>query len=459
MPTLSIHKVGFVLLGLFLHLQGNAQHISRMRADDDFSYLSNDSLKKSWDEKWKMISLGGPVDLSVGAEWREQYQSYTNVNFGEVPLNYVTDSPHQLMHRIRLHANLQWAQKFRIFAQLNNTIRFWNPNPITSQTDQNELSIHQLFVESNLTPHTYVRLGQQEISFGIERFIASREGPNTRQTFYGASGKYQFKKDKLIVFWTNPIKMNPGAWDDVRSSEILGGAYYSHAFKPKRANLDLYYFYFESTLREYLFKKGLEKRHTLGFRLYSDLGAIDYDVELAHQSGSFDPLDINAFMGVWDFNFSPLRYGYLGFSGNYVPGDASNSDGELNTFNTLFARPPFGQTVALNITNTLNLSPYIRYQRSNTWIVTLRGSFVNRTQVADGIFTPNMTPMRPIVGKKINSLEKEIGQIYALDANFFPTKHWAIQMELGYCTAGDYMKDTGVGKDVIYFAFRNALKF
>ena len=166
-----------------------------MRADDDFSYLSNDSLKKSWDEKWKMISLGGPVDLSIGAEWREQYQSYTNVNFGEVPLNYVTDSPHQLMHRIMLHANLQWAQKFRIFAQLNNTIRFWNPNPITSQTDQNELSIHQLFVESNLTPHTYVRLGQQEISFGIERFIASREGPNTRQTFYGASGKYQFKKD------------------------------------------------------------------------------------------------------------------------------------------------------------------------------------------------------------------------------------------------------------------------
>ena len=83
MPTLSTHKVGFVLLGLFLHLQGNAQHISRMRADDDFSYLSNDSLKKSWDEKWKMISLGGPVDLSIGAEWREQYQSYTNVNFGE----------------------------------------------------------------------------------------------------------------------------------------------------------------------------------------------------------------------------------------------------------------------------------------------------------------------------------------------------------------------------------------
>jgi hypothetical protein len=458
-PILSIKKVGFVLLGVLLSASLSAQHIARIRYDDDFSYLKHDSLKKSWDEKWKMISLAGPLKLSIGGEWREQYQSYTNVNFGEVPANFETESPHQLMHRIMLHANLQWAQKFRIFAQLNNTMRFWNPNPLTSQLDQNELSLHQLFAEASIAPHTILRLGRQEYAWGVERFVATKEGPNTRQPFYGATLKYQFQKNKFEAFLSNPIKMNPGAWDDVRSSEILGGAYFSHTFKPKRANVDLYYFYFESSLREYLFKKGLEKRHTLGFRLYSDLGAVNYDVEVAHQSGSFENLQINAFMGVWDFNFSPLRYGYLGFSGNYVPGDVSNSDGELNTFNTLFARPPFGQTVGLNITNTLNLSPYIRYQHSNKWLVTLRGSFVNRTQIADGIFTPNMTPMRPILGKKIDSQEREICQIYALEANYFPTKHWALQLEMGYCAAGDYLKDTGVGKDVIYFALRNALKF
>jgi hypothetical protein len=458
-PTLSVKKVFFVLLGLMGSLQLSAQHIARLRFEDDFAYLKHDSLKKAWDEKWKMISLGDPLKLSIGGEWREQYQSYTHVNFGEVPANYVTDSPHQLLNRLMLHANLQWAQKFRIFAQLNSTIRFWNPNPITSQVDQNELSVHQLFAEASIAPHSILRVGQQEHSFGIERFVATREGPNTRQTFYGATLKYQYQKNKATVFLSNPIKMNVGVWDDVRSSEILGGSYFSHAFKPKLANLDLYYFYFESTLREYMFKKGLEKRHTLGFRLYSDLGKINYDLELANQSGTFQNLDIQAFMGVWDFNVSPLRYAYLGFSGNYVPGDASNTDGELNTFNTLFARPPFGQTVALNISNTLNLSPYLRYQRSNKWIITLRGSFVNRTQTADGIFTPNMSPLRPIVGKKIDSQEKELCQIFALDANFIPTKHWALQMEMGYCSAGDYLKDSGIGKNVIYFAARSSLKF
>lgn len=459
MPILSAKIIRFVFLGMLFSTQMLAQHIARIRFDDDFSYLKHDSLKKNWDEKLKMISLGGAVKLSVGGEWREQYQSYTNLNFGEVPSNFETDSPHQLMHRIMLHANLQWAQKFRIFAQLNNTMRFWNPNPFNSQLDQNELSVHQLFAEASVAPHTIIRLGRQEYSWGLERFVATKEGPNTRQPFYGATLKYQFQKNKFEAFLSNPIKMNVGAWDDVRSSEILGGAYYSHAFKPKRANLDLYYFFFESTLREYMFKKGLEKRHTIGFRLYSDLGPINYDVELAHQSGSFEQLDINAFMGVWDFNFSPVRYGYLGFSGNYVPGDVSDKDGELNTFNTLFARPPFGQTVALNITNTLNLSPYIRYQRTNKWLVTLRGSFVDRTQIADGIFTPNMTPMRPVLGKKIDSKEKEVCQIYALEANVFPTRNLAIQLEMGYCAAGSYLKDSGVGKDVVYFALRNAFKF
>jgi hypothetical protein len=31
--------------------------------------------------------------------------------------------------------------------------------------------------------------------------------------------------------------------------------------------------------------------------------------------------------------------------------------------------------------------------------------------------------------------------------------------ELGICDAGDYLKETGRGKDVFYFAMRSAYKF
>lgn len=438
---------------------GFAQNIARLRFDDDFTYLKADSLKHNWKEKIKNISMGSEVQLSFGGEWREQYQSYEHVNFGEVPADFITDSPHQLMHRIMFHANLTFKKSFRVFAQMNNTARFLNLNPINSQLDENLLSIHQLFLDTHIKGNWLLRLGRQEYSWGQERFVATKEGPNTRHPFYGATLKYVSQFDKLDIFTSNPMKMNPGVFDDVRSSEILSGIYYTHTFLKSRVNYDVYYFNFESSLREYMFKKGIENRHTFGARFFSSPGPWNYDLEFAKQTGSFNQLTISSFMAVWDFNVSPTRNFFIGFSGNYVPGDISSSDTELNTFNTLYARPPFGQTVSLNVTNTVNISPYIRFQRTNQWLVTLRGSFISRQSLADGIFTPNMTPLRPIFGKKIISDARQVGNIFALDANYFPSKNINLQAELGYCVAGDYISDTGNGQNVLYFALKNAFKF
>jgi hypothetical protein len=52
-----------------------------------------------------------------------------------------------------------------------------------------------------------------------------------------------------------------------------------------------------------------------------------------------------------------------------------------------------------------------------------------------------------------------ICDIYALEVNYVPTKHYFFQAELGFCQAGTYLKDSGPGKDVVYFAIRNAIKF
>ena len=410
------------LIGILFGFNIHAQTIAKLRFDDDFSYLKADSLKSTWKEKIKNVSLGTDFRLSLGGEWREQYQSYEHVNFGEVPSDFVTDSPHQLMHRIMFHANFAYKNTFRLFAQLNNTVRFLNPNPITSQIDENMLSTHQLFVDYKFKNHWMFRVGQQELAYGSERFVASREGPNTRLTFQGATLKYVSPRNKLDIFTSKPMKMNTGVFDDVPASESLHGFYYMHSSSKSRFNVDLFYFNSESNLRQYMFKKGTEYRHTFGTRLYSSLGLWNYDVELAKQVGAFDQLSISSYMAVWDFSISPKKYFYLGFSGNYVPGDKSNSDSELNTFNTLYAKPPFGQTVALNITNTINLSPYIRYQHTNKWLVTLRSSFVTRESLADGIFTPNMMPLRPILGKNKDSNARRVGNIFALDVNYFPTK-------------------------------------
>jgi hypothetical protein len=58
-----------------------------------------------------------------------------------------------------------------------------------------------------------------------------------------------------------------------------------------------------------------------------------------------------------------------------------------------------------------------------------------------------------------SSVKLGVCDIYALDINYVPTKHYFFQAELGFCQAGTYLKDSGSGKNVVYFAIRNAIKF
>lgn len=447
------------VLVYFLSFQVSAQHIARLRFDDDFSYLKSDSSSKSWDEKLKFLPLVGQATISIGGEIREHYQNYTNVNFGQIPDSYVTVNPHQWLHRILLHGDLQIHSNFRIFAQINNTVRFLNPNPIVNQVDQNTLSFHQWFADLKLAEKLVLRLGRQELLFGQERFIAAREGPNNRQSFVGAHVIHQAKRIKTDLFYTHPIRLNQGALDDEKSTEKLAGLYVKYDRLLKLLNADAYYYYFESKAREYYSTIGAEKRHTLGVHLYSNPQRFNYNIEFSRQLGTFKSLDIRAMMAVWDINLAIKPHRYIGFSGNYVPGDQSTQDRQLNTFNTLFARPPFGQTVALNISNTLNLSPYIRYQNGTKWLATARASFVQKISVHDGVYTPNMSQLRPYDEARMTSDALKLCDIYAVDVNYIPTKHYFFQAEIGYCKAGSYLKETGAGENVIYFAIRNAIKF
>jgi len=49
--------------------------------------------------------------------------------------------------------------------------------------------------------------------------------------------------------------MNPGIFDDGLMDETFGGIYAVKTDKKRKLNVDAYYFFLESTQREYVFKK------------------------------------------------------------------------------------------------------------------------------------------------------------------------------------------------------------
>jgi hypothetical protein len=84
---------------------------------------------------------------------------------------------------------------------------------------------------------------------------------------------------------------------------------------------------------------------------------------------------------------------------------------------------------------------------------------VSRESTVDGIYTPNMSQLRPIAGKMISSSSRKVTDMYVIEWNFFPYKTIQTLLEFGYSKAGDYLKDTGPAKDVTYIAWRGAYRF
>lgn len=396
-----------------------------------------------------------------GGEWREYLQVYDNFNFGEVPGIFKTDDFAQLMHRWQIHASLRVGGHFRVFAQANSTFRFLNSNPITNQVDQNKISIHQLFGEIKLNKNSLLRIGKLENYFGADRLLASREGPNNRNTFFGGVFRTYRPKGQLDLFYVHAMTQLPGSWDDQISKELVSGAYWSqYPMHSKGHFMDAYAMYFFSPSREYQFLRASDERITMGTRFFANLPDDQYSVELAHQFGTFaNQKRISAFMLMYEYAHRIQPKWFLGLAGSYAPGDKNLKDLKQNTFNTLFARPPFGQTLPLNITNVINFSPFLRFHPSKQWFLLARVSFLQRQSTQDGIYTPNMTPMRPILGKNLDLVHHQMGKIYVLEASIFPHKQWQLLGELGYCQAGEYLKATGSSKDIKYWALKAGYRF
>ncbi|MEY4383541.1 MAG: hypothetical protein RI995_1083, partial [Bacteroidota bacterium] len=327
-------RIVFLVCSLFFSLNGQAQFSSKSRSED-FALLQkyNDTLQAKI------------PTLTYGGEIREYLQDYTNLNFGQTPSSFTDPNPIQLWHRILLNSSLKLTNQFRVFGQLNSTFRFFNPNPIVSQVDQNELAIHQLFLESKISKNSMLRVGKMENFYGNDRLMANREGPNNRNTYVGGLFRTFFPKASIDVFYLHPMIQKPEFLNDEVSEESISGLYLQNWKIGKTQSLDIYGMYLQSNLREYMYQKGLEKRLTTGVRLVKPSGHWQYIFENAVQTGTFNDLTIRSFMSIWELVYTSNNKWFFAFSGTYVPGDKDPNDHYLGTFNTLFAKPPFGQTV------------------------------------------------------------------------------------------------------------------
>ena len=134
---------------------------------------------------------------------------------------------------------------------------------------------------------------------------------------------------------------------------------------------DLYYYDQRREGARLLGAAGLEKRKTLGARIYGRSNHWDYDLEGAYQFGSFGNEDIRAwavmFEGGYNMPSLPLTP-RIGVRGNIFSGDKNANDGRRGTFVAPFPKAPIynnSDAAWFNFSNMIDIFPMLSVRRSS----------------------------------------------------------------------------------------------
>lgn len=458
---LRIHSINTLTIFYFVIASSAiAQNrISLLRYNDDFSALKKDTLKKGL-EHLKYRRFGNQNYISFGGELREQFQVYHNLNFGDVPPSFKAISTYQLWHRFMLHTNVELGNHFRLFAQLNNTKRFLNENPVIPEIDENQLSLHQAFAEVEIHDWKF-RLGRQELAYGNNRLITVREGPNTRLTFDGVVVKGTFKNGGVDLFAVSKVISKQYVFDDESFNDRLIGIYGTHLFVNRQMGLDYFVLDFQSNSRKYNYQSGVENRLTYGVRWFSNFTGINFELEGSYQSGRFNDLFISAYNALVDVNavVLPRVKGIIGLAIHAASGDRSNEDNKLNTYNLLYAKPAYGLAIPIGSTNIVSVYPYVKINPVSKFYILAQVFLLSRNSIQDGTYAPGMDQNRPRPGLLFSSTEKTLGEFYVVETTYQQTENVSFSFDASYFNAGSYTKATGTGKDITYLSLKATLKF
>jgi len=422
------------------------------RADEDYRYLWDPARRTDPRDSLKFLPLNdsGSRYLSIGGEARERYEYFNHPNWGRDPQDHG-----YLLQRYFLHGDLQLGEHARLFSQLQSSLedgRKGGPRP----TDQDELDLHQAFLDVKFEVggdgSFVVRSGRQELSYGSQRLISVREGPNVRQSFDGFRVIYRGGDVQLDGFATKPAQTNRHVFDDgPDNTRALWGTYAVLPFPLlAKGNIDLYYLgLYRQAAR---FDQGVarETRHSVGGRLWRTAAPLDYNFETLYQWGSFGKGDIQAWTAASDTGYTltelPLSPRF-GLRADIASGDEDPANQDLQTFNPIFPKGAyFSEAGMIGPANFIDLNPCLDLHPADRLTVAFNWDFIWRESIKDGIYGNAVNLVRS--GR--TSRAHYIGSMPQARLEWSVDRHISFVAIYTHFLAGPFLRETGPGEDVDY---------
>ncbi len=414
-----------------------------LRYEEDYSYLRDPGKRTDYLDPLKFMPLNadGRVYLTLGGDMRQRFEHYSGSGIGNGSVDGKADSYY--LARYLLHADLHVGEDLRFFFQLKSNTELGRRGGSRPNIDRDDFDVHQAFFDVRVPLHKaeaagetvgmpagdttlLIRLGRQELSYGDNRLIDIREGPNVRQSFDAAVVSLRNPGFKVDAIAARQVATNKGVWDDGYDLQQaqLWGLYSTIALpflrRPQSADLpaiDLYYLgydrqngAFDQTARigSPAAVPGHETRHSLGGRLHGTVfplgegsftGEFHYDVEGVYQFGCFGDTTVSAYEASFDvgYFFKELPFGpNVSLRYDMTSGDANPHDGRLETFNPLFPKGIyFSEPGLIGPSNLIALHPVVDWHlRKNVGLVTTVIGYW-RQDTGDGVYNFGGAPSLP----------------------------------------------------------------
>ena len=456
-------RIILILQILFFVKPGMAQEqpvFKLLRYDEDYSYLKNDSSKSYWYKRTKFqpISKNKNTYFSFGGDYRYQYFYFKNEGWGTEP----EDKDGYLLSRFLGHADFHTGKHFRTFVQLQSSLANGKIN--SSPVDENQLELHQLFVDGIIPMSDQkkitLRIGRQELSYGSQRLVSVREGPNNRQAFDAAKVIYSNKHVRADFFFSHYVRSKRRIFDDGFNHDLkLWGAYGGINKVPGLKNIDVYYLGLWKRLAGFDDGTAKEARHSIGTRVWNKTNNWEYDFETLYQWGKFG----NGSISAWTIStntsysfpatkFSPL----INLKTDLISGDRNYDDRKLNTFNPLFPRGAyFGYAALIGPSNLFDIHPSLAFSLAKTFRLTFDYVAFWRLSINDGVYGPSGAMI--FSGK--NTRSKFIGGQFATDIVYTPSNFLYFRGEFTWFNAGKYLDEANAGKDILFTGVTMQFRF
>jgi hypothetical protein len=397
--------------------------------------------------------------LNVGGEIRYQYFHYKNPGWGDEP----SDPDGFILTRALLHADLKINSRLRTYLELQSSLadgQVDNPSPL----DRNPLEAHQVFAEwliRKQQENTFkVRIGRQELSYGSQRLLSVREGPNNRQSFDAVKLSFSKKNFSADGFYGHYVLARPGIFDDRPGNGVkLWGGYVVFNQVPILSNVDIYYLGLSKNSAKFDDGAGPEVRHSFGTRIWQSNGDWLYDIESLYQFGSLASSEISAWTASANISYtfrSAALKPQVGLKTELISGDRQHGDGRLNTFNPLFPKGAyFGLAALIGPVNLIDTHPYFSLSITKHLVWSEDYDMFWRMNRDDGIYA--------VSGKLLytgqQTISKKIGHQLGSALEYTPNDLIYIRAELTWFNAGKYLKEVGAGKNILMSGITATYKF